>query len=241
MRRPSLFNCGEGCRRAKKKGPSPGEDPVFLRLSQSDGAGNLAGTQAAGAGVNALRGAVHDRLDASDVRLPGSVRTSMGMGHLNAKRNILATNFTLCHVCTSFEDDIIGLQHSYFIRFSREKQVFFQFFPHSFANGRSQTGIRGNLLFLDPDYIIIKSSLCDCKPFFSQRCAGAAFGKSRARSAEGASRPHGEALPREENGQERPASGPRPGGAASSADRGAYNSEKAGKNFAIRMEGFLVC
>ena len=67
----------------------------------------LAGTQAAGAGVNALRSAVHDRLHASDVRFPGSVCTSMGMGHLDAKGNILATNFTLCHVCTSFEDDII--------------------------------------------------------------------------------------------------------------------------------------
>ena len=55
----------------------------------------------------------------------GSVRPSMGMGHLNAKSNILATNFTLCHVCTSFEDDIIGLQHPYSIRFYEEKQALF--------------------------------------------------------------------------------------------------------------------
>ena len=110
---------------AKKKGSLKIREPDVLRLPLSDSAGNLAGTQAAGAGVNALRGAVHNRLDASDVRLPGSVRTSMGMGHLNTKSNILATNFTLCHVCTSFEDGIIGLQHSYSIRFFREKQVFF--------------------------------------------------------------------------------------------------------------------
>lgn len=115
----------EKCFEEKEKRISASEDPVILRLSRSDSTGNLAGTQAAGAGVNALRAAVHDRLDAPNVRLPGSVRPSMGMGHLNAKSNILATNFTLCHVCTSFEDDIIGLQHPYSIRFYEEKQALF--------------------------------------------------------------------------------------------------------------------
>ena len=115
---------------AEKKGHSLGNGPPFLsRETPADrrlhSAGHFAGTQAAGAGVNALRAAVHDRLDAPNVRLPGSVRPSMGMGHLNAKSNILATNFTLCHVCTSFEDDIIGLQHSYSIRFYEEKQALF--------------------------------------------------------------------------------------------------------------------
>ena len=63
-----------------------------------DGTGNLAGTQATGAGVNTLGTAVYNRFDAPDVGLPGSVRTSVRVRNLYTESNILATNITFCHV-----------------------------------------------------------------------------------------------------------------------------------------------
>ena len=60
-------------------------------------AGDLSGTQAAGAGVHTLGGTVNDRLYAADVGLPAAVGTSVGVGHTDTKGNSLATIFTLCH------------------------------------------------------------------------------------------------------------------------------------------------
>lgn len=68
---------------------------------------------------------IHHDLDATDVGLPGSVGTSVRMGLTDTENHSLAADFTLCHVCTSFEDDIIGLQHPYSIRFYEEKQALF--------------------------------------------------------------------------------------------------------------------
>ena len=43
------------------------------------------------------RGTVNNRLDALDVGLPCSVRTSMGMGNLDAERHALAADIAFCH------------------------------------------------------------------------------------------------------------------------------------------------
>ena len=66
-------------------------------LFSLDGAGNLAGTQATGAGVNTLGAAIYNRLHATNVGLPSSVRTSVRMRNLDTESNILATNITFCH------------------------------------------------------------------------------------------------------------------------------------------------
>ena len=58
---------------------------------------DLAGTQAAGAGVYTLRGTVHKRLDSLDVRLPSSVGASVRVRDLNAEGHVLAANFAFCH------------------------------------------------------------------------------------------------------------------------------------------------
>ena len=60
-------------------------------------AGDLSGTQAAGAGVHTLGRTVNDRLHAADVGLPATVGPSVGVGHTDTKGNSLATIFTLCH------------------------------------------------------------------------------------------------------------------------------------------------
>ena len=65
---------------------------------RSDGSGHLAGTKAAGAGVNALGGTVDDRLHSLHIGFPGSVGTSVRMGNLDAECNIFAAVITLCHV-----------------------------------------------------------------------------------------------------------------------------------------------
>lgn len=58
----------------------------------SDGAGDLAGTQATGAGVDSLGGTGHHRLHTLDIGLPGTVGAAMGVGNLNAERNALTAN-----------------------------------------------------------------------------------------------------------------------------------------------------
>ena len=60
-------------------------------------AGDLSGTQAAGAGVHTLGGTVNDRLNAADVGLPAAVGTSVGVGHTDTEGHGLATIFPLCH------------------------------------------------------------------------------------------------------------------------------------------------
>ena len=89
--------------------------------------GNLTGTQAASACVNALRSAVDDSLNTLDVGLPGTIRTPVRVGHSNAERNVLAAEFTLCHIRTSLE--IGGLFVSNNPNYNRpaaKKQVFFE-------------------------------------------------------------------------------------------------------------------
>ena len=64
----------------------------------SDRAGNLAGTQATGAGVDPFGGTGHHRLDALDIGLPGTVGAAMGMGNLNAERHALTANIAFCQL-----------------------------------------------------------------------------------------------------------------------------------------------
>ena len=69
---------------------------LFLH-TKSDGAGNLAGTQAASAHVDVLGGTIDDRLDATDVGLPGAVGTSVRVGDLNTEGHALAADITFSH------------------------------------------------------------------------------------------------------------------------------------------------
>jgi len=67
------------------------------------GADDLTGTQATGAGVYVSRGAVHHRFHTTHIGFPSSVRTSVGVGNTNTEANSLTAEITLCHiVCTSF-------------------------------------------------------------------------------------------------------------------------------------------
>ena len=68
-----------------------------LHIEKSDSPSHFAGTQAAGTDVNMLGCAFNDSLHASHIGLPGTIGTSVRMGHLNAEGNALAANFTLCH------------------------------------------------------------------------------------------------------------------------------------------------
>ncbi|XOQ48975.1 MAG: hypothetical protein ACFWUM_08725 [Eubacteriales bacterium] len=73
--------------------------PLNLNVLFSlDSTGNLAGTQAAGAGVNTLRCTVHNCFNTPNIGFPGSVRTSMRMGYSYTESHVLATNITFCHV-----------------------------------------------------------------------------------------------------------------------------------------------
>ena len=69
-----------------------------LFLSVSDRPGNLAGTQAAGAGVDIFRGTVYNRLDSLHIRLPGTVGTPVGMGNLDTEGHPFSAAITLCHL-----------------------------------------------------------------------------------------------------------------------------------------------
>lgn len=74
---------------------------VFLYTKSAPalhGAGNLTAAQATGANVDVLRCSVHYGLDALNIGLPSTVGTSVGVAHLDTKRNILAAKFTLCHL-----------------------------------------------------------------------------------------------------------------------------------------------
>ena len=69
---------------------------AFLRSVrfQLHSAGNFARTEAVGAHVDVLRGAVDDRLHALYVGLPGTVGAAVRVGNLNAEHNALVTKFT---------------------------------------------------------------------------------------------------------------------------------------------------
>ena len=64
---------------------------------KSHSAGDLATAEAASADVNMLGGSVYYGLDALHVRLPSTVGASVGVRHLDAERDILLTELTLCH------------------------------------------------------------------------------------------------------------------------------------------------
>ena len=64
---------------------------------QSDRAGNFTRAQAAGAGVDILRGTVHDRLHALDIGLPGTIGTTVRVGNSDTERNTLVAKLALCH------------------------------------------------------------------------------------------------------------------------------------------------
>ena len=66
-------------------------------ISELHSAGDLAAAHAASAGVNMLGRAVYDGLDALHIGLPGTVGTTVGVGHLNAENNALVAEFTLGH------------------------------------------------------------------------------------------------------------------------------------------------
>ena len=75
----------------------PTEVGCFCLSEKSDGAGNLAGTQAASAHVDVLGGTIDDRLHATDVGLPGAVGTSVRVGDLNTEGHALAADITFSH------------------------------------------------------------------------------------------------------------------------------------------------
>ena len=45
-----------------------------------------------------LRTSVHDRLDALHIGLPGTVGTTVGVGHLNAEYNTLVAKLAFGHI-----------------------------------------------------------------------------------------------------------------------------------------------
>ena len=61
-------------------------------------AGDLAGTQATGAGVNLLGGTVYNRLNALDVGMPSTVCAPMRVRNLNTESNTFAAEITFSHV-----------------------------------------------------------------------------------------------------------------------------------------------
>ena len=64
---------------------------------KSDGSLNLVGTEASGTGVHMARSPVDNGLDPLHIGLPGTVGTSVGVGHLNTKGHALTTKITLRH------------------------------------------------------------------------------------------------------------------------------------------------
>ena len=69
-----------------------------MPYSLSHSAGDLTGTEASGADVHVSGGALHDRLHALHVGLPGAVGTAMRVGHLNAEGDALVAEFAFGHV-----------------------------------------------------------------------------------------------------------------------------------------------
>ena len=91
--------------------------PVSFRIralispySLSHSAGDLTGTEASGADVHVSGGALHDRLHALHVGLPGAVGTAMGVGHLNAEGDALVAEFAFGHVAYLLAMRIIALK-----------------------------------------------------------------------------------------------------------------------------------
>lgn len=87
--------------KTKSRHPQPmPQIPVYFPIQLSDSALcalDLAGTQASGANVHMARSTLYNRFYALYVRLPCSVRPSVGVRYLDTESNTLSANFTLCH------------------------------------------------------------------------------------------------------------------------------------------------
>ncbi len=95
-------------------------------ISESlDCAGNLAAAEATGAYVDAPRGPVHYGFDAFYVWLPCPIGTTMRVTYLDAKRNALIANFTLCHLLLHLLAIKLNKQLYYNSRLWEEMQVIF--------------------------------------------------------------------------------------------------------------------
>ena len=68
-----------------------------MLILYSDGSGNFAGAQAAGAYVYGLGSAVDDRLYASDVGFPGAVGLAIGVRDGETELDRFSADFTFCH------------------------------------------------------------------------------------------------------------------------------------------------
>ena len=91
--------------------------------------GDLAGAQAAGAGVHTLGGAGDDSLHTSHVGLPSTVGTPMGVGDVVTEHDRLSAKITLCHVMAPPLQPILrptaGMQQKYnTIPFGKLQEVF---------------------------------------------------------------------------------------------------------------------
>ena len=82
----------------QKKNSRPKKAAVFSCHIPLHSAGDLTGTEASGADVHVSGGALHDRLHALHVGLPGAVGTAMRVGHLNAEGDALVAEFAFGHV-----------------------------------------------------------------------------------------------------------------------------------------------
>ena len=104
VRKFSRFPCdvttGETCVETQK---APTRNARALsNESTLDGTGNLAGAEAPSTYVDMAGSTVDQSLNTTNVRLPSSVRTSVGVGNLDTKGHALAANIALCHFsCTS--------------------------------------------------------------------------------------------------------------------------------------------
>ena len=85
-------------RKSKNKKSASKRTQTFIRHIPLHSAGDLTGTEASGADVHVSGGALHDRLHALHVGLPGAVGTTMGVGHLNAEGDALVAEFAFGHV-----------------------------------------------------------------------------------------------------------------------------------------------
>ena len=81
----------------KSTGNSPVLSFACIRQYAFLRSGNLAGTQAAGAGVNTAGFAVDDCLDLHNVGLPSSVGTSVRVGNLDPESDVLTAEITFSH------------------------------------------------------------------------------------------------------------------------------------------------
>ena len=82
----------------QKKNSRPKKAAVFSCHIPLHSAGDLTGTEASGADVHVSGSALHDRLHALHVGLPGAVGTTMGVGDLDAEGDALVAEFAFGHV-----------------------------------------------------------------------------------------------------------------------------------------------